>query len=159
MCIFLYTVESVKVDFKVNGKKEDGSKGDQLALNVFEEEKKEGPRVPTIDLREIDSLSEVVRGKCREKLKKAAVEWGVMNLVNHNIPEELLNRCGKQGKPSSLFQSRRRRSTRTIKPLGRFRGMEASLPTMPVGNWSGKITSSTLFILKKNTTSPSGQPN
>jgi len=31
---FLYVVESVKVDFKVNGKKEDGSKGDQLALDV-----------------------------------------------------------------------------------------------------------------------------
>jgi len=65
--------------------------------NVFEEEKKEGPQVPTIDLGEIDSPSEVVRGRCREKLKKAAEEWGVMNLVNHGIPEELLNRLRKAG--------------------------------------------------------------
>ncbi|WVZ10570.1 hypothetical protein V8G54_015100 [Vigna mungo] len=65
--------------------------------NVFEEEKKEGPQVPTIDLGEIDSPSEVVRGKCRENLKKAAAEWGVMNLVNHGISEELLNRLRKAG--------------------------------------------------------------
>lgn len=65
--------------------------------NVFEEEKKEGPQVPTIDLAEIDSASEVVRGECREKLKKAAEEWGVMNLVNHGIPEELLDRLRKAG--------------------------------------------------------------
>ncbi|CAJ1928171.1 unnamed protein product [Sphenostylis stenocarpa] len=65
--------------------------------NVFEEEKKEGPQVPTIDLTEIDSEDEVVRGKCREKLKKAAQEWGVMNLVNHGIPQELLNKLRKAG--------------------------------------------------------------
>ncbi|ESW04146.1 hypothetical protein PHAVU_011G070500 [Phaseolus vulgaris] len=36
--------ESVKVDFKVNGKKEDGSKGDQLALDVKDLNlKEEGP--------------------------------------------------------------------------------------------------------------------
>ncbi|KAL5181854.1 Leucoanthocyanidin dioxygenase [Glycine soja] len=65
--------------------------------NVFEEEKKEGLQVPTIDLREIDSEDEVVRGKCREKLKKAAEEWGVMHLVNHGIPDELIERVKKAG--------------------------------------------------------------
>ncbi|XP_027362407.1 leucoanthocyanidin dioxygenase [Abrus precatorius] len=65
--------------------------------NVFEEEKKEGPQVPTIDLREIDSEDECVRAKCREKLKKAAQEWGVMHLVNHGIPDELINRLKKAG--------------------------------------------------------------
>ena len=65
--------------------------------DVFEMEKEEGPQVPTIDLTEIESEDEVVRAKCHETLKKAAEEWGVMNLVNHGIPEELLNRLRKAG--------------------------------------------------------------
>lgn len=67
--------------------------------NVFEEEKKEeGPQVPTIDLRDIDSEDEAVRQKCREELKKAAVDWGVMHLVNHGISDELINRVKIAGK-------------------------------------------------------------
>ncbi|KAJ7944841.1 Anthocyanidin synthase [Quillaja saponaria] len=66
--------------------------------NVFEEEKKEeGPQVPTIDLKEIDSEDEVVREKCRENLKKAAQDWGVMHLVNHGIPFDLIDRVKKAG--------------------------------------------------------------
>ncbi|XP_061342929.1 leucoanthocyanidin dioxygenase-like [Gastrolobium bilobum] len=65
--------------------------------NVFEEVKKEGLQVPTIDLKEIDSEDEFVRAKCREKLKKAAQEWGVMHLVNHGIPEDLINSLKKAG--------------------------------------------------------------
>ena len=66
--------------------------------NIFEEEKKkEGPQVPTIDLKEIDSEDEVVRTICRENLKKAAQEWGVMQFVNHGIPDELVNRVKKAG--------------------------------------------------------------
>lgn len=61
--------------------------------NVFEEEKKdEGPQVPTIDLRDIESKDKVVREKCWAELKKAATEWGVMHLVNHGIPDELIER-------------------------------------------------------------------
>ncbi|KAL1316577.1 hypothetical protein HN51_068755 [Arachis hypogaea] len=65
--------------------------------DVFEEEKKEGPQVPTIDLKEIDSPDEVVRAKCHETLKKAAQEWGVMHLVNHGIPQDLIDRLKKAG--------------------------------------------------------------
>lgn len=66
--------------------------------NVFEEEKKEdGPQVPTIDLKEIDSEDEVVREKCRQQLKQAAVDWGVMHLVNHGISDELIEKVKKAG--------------------------------------------------------------
>nr|AGO02175.1 anthocyanidin synthase [Nekemias grossedentata] len=66
--------------------------------NVFEEEKKdEGPQVPTIDLKDIESEDEVVRERCREELKKAATEWGVMHLVNHGISDDLLNRVKVAG--------------------------------------------------------------
>ncbi|XP_057449913.1 leucoanthocyanidin dioxygenase [Lotus japonicus] len=65
--------------------------------DVFEEEKKVGPQVPTIDLKDIDSPDEFVRAKCREKLRKAAEEWGVMHLVNHGIPDELLNQLKSAG--------------------------------------------------------------
>lgn len=84
-------IQSIPKEY-VRPKEELSSIGD-----VFEEEKKEGPQVPTIDLTEIDSADELVRAKCLEKLKKAAEEWGVMNLVNHGIPSDLLNRLKKAG--------------------------------------------------------------
>ncbi|KAK4260498.1 hypothetical protein QN277_003600 [Acacia crassicarpa] len=60
--------------------------------DVFEQEKKkEGPEVPTVDLKEMESEDEEVRRSCRQRLKKAAEEWGVMQLVNHGIPMELIN--------------------------------------------------------------------
>ncbi|XVE57791.1 hypothetical protein DITRI_Ditri04bG0118100 [Diplodiscus trichospermus] len=66
--------------------------------NVFEEEKKEeGPQVPTIDLTEIDSEDKEVRERCHQDLKKAAMEWGVMHLVNHGISNELMDRVKKAG--------------------------------------------------------------
>ncbi|CAH9115541.1 unnamed protein product [Cuscuta epithymum] len=69
-----------------------------IAGDIFEEEKRtEGPQVPTVDLTGIDSEDPVVRGKCREEVKAAAVEWGVMHLVNHGIPEELIRRVKAAG--------------------------------------------------------------
>lgn len=66
--------------------------------NIFDEEKKdEGPQVPTIDLRDIDSDDQQVRQRCRDELKKAAVDWGVMHLVNHGIPDHLIDRVKKAG--------------------------------------------------------------
>lgn len=67
--------------------------------DIFEQEKStDGPQVPTIDLKEIDSENENVRERCREELKKAAVDWGVMHLVNHGISDELMDRVRKAGK-------------------------------------------------------------
>ena len=66
--------------------------------NIFDEEKKvEGPQIPTIDLKDITSEDKLVRDKCREQLKKAATEWGVMHLVNHGVPDELTERVKKAG--------------------------------------------------------------
>ncbi|KAG6382294.1 hypothetical protein SASPL_158039 [Salvia splendens] len=68
--------------------------------DIFDEEKsiEDGPQLPTIDLLEIDSSNEETRKKCHEVVKKAAMEWGVMHLVNHGIPEELTNRVKAAGK-------------------------------------------------------------
>ncbi|PHU28327.1 Leucoanthocyanidin dioxygenase [Capsicum chinense] len=66
--------------------------------NIFEEENKDdGPQVPMIDLTEIDSEDKEIRKKCHQDLKKAATEWGVMHLVNHGIPDELINRVKVAG--------------------------------------------------------------
>ncbi|KAL5552188.1 hypothetical protein UlMin_002364 [Ulmus minor] len=66
--------------------------------NVFAEEKSvEGPQVPTIDLNDIDSEDPLVREKCREELKKAASDWGVMHLVNHGISDDVIDRVKKAG--------------------------------------------------------------
>lgn len=66
--------------------------------NVFEEEKKEeGPQVPTIDLKEIESEDKVVREKCQQELINAAKQWGVMHLVNHGISDDLIERVKKAG--------------------------------------------------------------
>ncbi|CAN0841588.1 Leucoanthocyanidin dioxygenase [Linum grandiflorum] len=66
--------------------------------DVFEEEKKqEGPQVPTIDLKGMDSDDMVVREKCRAQLIGAAKEWGVMHLINHGIPDDLIESVKKAG--------------------------------------------------------------
>lgn len=71
--------------------------------DVFEEEKKEdGPQVPTIDIKDIASDDPEVRDMAIQELKKAAMEWGVMHLVNHGIPDELINRVKVAGE--AFFQ-------------------------------------------------------
>ncbi|XP_052209930.1 anthocyanin synthase-like [Diospyros lotus] len=65
--------------------------------NVFEEEKKEGPQVPTIDLKDLEAEDEKARQRCHHALKKASMEWGVMHLVNHGISDELINRVKAAG--------------------------------------------------------------
>ncbi|XP_057549584.1 leucoanthocyanidin dioxygenase-like [Amaranthus tricolor] len=66
--------------------------------NVFEEEKNDnGPQVPTIDIKDIASEDQEVREKAIQDLKKAAMEWGVMHLVNHGISDELINRVRAAG--------------------------------------------------------------
>ncbi|XP_059290266.1 leucoanthocyanidin dioxygenase [Lycium ferocissimum] len=65
--------------------------------NIFEEEKKGGPQVPTIDLKQIDSEDNEIRERCHQELKKAAMEWGVMHLVNHGISDEVIDRVKVAG--------------------------------------------------------------
>lgn len=66
--------------------------------NVCEEEKNdEGSQVPTIDLSKIDTDDKEARESCHDELIKAAMEWGVMHLVNHGIPGELINRVKDAG--------------------------------------------------------------
>ncbi|OVA09452.1 Oxoglutarate/iron-dependent dioxygenase [Macleaya cordata] len=69
-------------------------------FDVFEEEKKydSGPQIPVIDLKGIDSEDKIVREKCMEELKKAAMEWGVMHIINHGISDDLINRLKAAGK-------------------------------------------------------------
>nr|ACM62747.1 leucoanthocyanidin dioxygenase [Garcinia mangostana] len=70
--------------------------------NIFEQEKKEGPQVPTIDLEGIVSEDKEVRDKCWDELMKAAKEWGVMHLVNHGISNELTEKVKIAGE--AFFQ-------------------------------------------------------
>ncbi|KAL9167405.1 hypothetical protein ABFS82_05G095300 [Erythranthe guttata] len=67
--------------------------------DIFAEEKvTDGPQLPVIDLAGVSSGDEEARLKCHEELKKAAVEWGVMHLVNHGVPEELMERVKNAGR-------------------------------------------------------------
>nr|BAE54521.1 anthocyanidin synthase [Phytolacca americana] len=66
--------------------------------NVFEEEMKDGgPQVPTIDIRDIASDDREVRDRAILELNRAAMEWGVMHLINHGIPNELIDRVKAVG--------------------------------------------------------------
>lgn len=103
--------------------------------NVFEEEKKEGPQVPTIDLKEIDSPDELVRAKCREKLRKAAEEWGVMHLVNHGIPDELLNRLKKAGETFFSLPVEEKEKYANDQASGKIQGYGSKL----ANNASGRL--------------------
>ncbi|KAK4260499.1 hypothetical protein QN277_003601 [Acacia crassicarpa] len=113
---------------------------------VFEQEKKkEGLKVPTVDLKEMESEDEEVRRYCKERLKKAAEEWGVIQLVNHGIPIELINAVKESREAFFFCLLKKRRSTLMNRAPPMFKAMEASLPIMPVDSLSGKITYSTLF--------------
>nr|BAB21477.1 anthocyanidin synthase [Torenia fournieri] len=57
----------------------------------------DSPDLPIIDLSKIDSSDEETRKKGHEELKEAAIEWGVMHLINHGISDELINRVKKAG--------------------------------------------------------------
>lgn len=67
--------------------------------DIFTEEKSiDGPQLPTIDLAAITSEDEETRKKCHDELKKAAIEWGVMHIINHGVPEELTDRVKNAGR-------------------------------------------------------------
>ncbi|KAL8544327.1 hypothetical protein ACS0TY_004751 [Phlomoides rotata] len=64
----------------------------------IEEQSNDGPQLPTIDLAALDSADEEQQMKCHVELTKAATEWGVMHLVNHGIPVELMERVKSAGR-------------------------------------------------------------
>ncbi|XP_062146445.1 leucoanthocyanidin dioxygenase [Alnus glutinosa] len=104
--------------------------------NIFEEERKEeGPQVPTIDLKNIESDDEAVREKCREELKRAAVEWGVMHVVNHGIPDELLERVKEAGKVFFDLPVEEKEKYANDQALGKIQGYGSKL----ANNASGQL--------------------
>ncbi|WJX60373.1 anthocyanidin synthase [Trifolium repens] len=103
--------------------------------NIFDEEKKQGPQVPTIDIKEINSTDEIVRRKCRDKLKKAAEEWGVMNLVNHGISDELLNRLKKVGETFFELPVEEKEKYANDQSVGKIQGYGSKL----ANNASGQL--------------------
>ncbi|KAG8382320.1 hypothetical protein BUALT_Bualt05G0065200 [Buddleja alternifolia] len=68
--------------------------------DIFAEEKSidNGPQVPTIDLSAIESSDSETRKKCHDEVKKAAMEWGVMHLINHGIEGGVINRVKNAGR-------------------------------------------------------------
>ncbi|XP_072986567.1 leucoanthocyanidin dioxygenase-like [Typha latifolia] len=62
--------------------------------DAFEEAKKSSGKdlsIPVVDLRGFHSDDLAVRTRCVEEVRKAAAEWGVMHVVNHGIPLELID--------------------------------------------------------------------
>ncbi|KAG1354758.1 leucoanthocyanidin dioxygenase [Cocos nucifera] len=68
--------------------------------DAFEEEKKaeEGPQIPVVDLKGFESEEEALRRACVEEVQRVASEWGVMHIVNHGIPLELIEKVRRVGK-------------------------------------------------------------
>ncbi|XP_072983841.1 leucoanthocyanidin dioxygenase-like [Typha latifolia] len=69
--------------------------------DAFEEVKKSAERglqIPVVDLKGFDSDDEAVRAACVEEVKKAATEWGVMHILNHGIPIDLIEKVRRVGK-------------------------------------------------------------
>ncbi|XP_039121804.1 leucoanthocyanidin dioxygenase-like [Dioscorea cayenensis subsp. rotundata] len=56
---------------------------------VEEKKSDEGPQIPIIDIKGLDSNDEAVRKRCVKQMHDAAVNWGVMHIVGHGIPAKL----------------------------------------------------------------------
>ncbi|CAA6673798.1 unnamed protein product [Spirodela intermedia] len=56
-----------------------------------------GPQIPTVDLAGFLSGDEETRRRCVEAVQEAASNWGVMHIVNHGIPLELIKRMQEAG--------------------------------------------------------------
>ena len=57
----------------------------------------QGPQIPIIDLSGFLSGDEVKRVYCLEAVKEAAKTWGVMHIINHGIPLELIRKMQATG--------------------------------------------------------------
>lgn len=68
--------------------------------DAFDEANKaeDGPQVPIVDISRFLSSDETNRLACIEEVKKTAIDWGVMHVINHGIPLELLDRVRAAGK-------------------------------------------------------------
>jgi leucoanthocyanidin dioxygenase len=104
--------------------------------NIFEEEKKiDGPQLPTIDLKEIDSEDDQVRERCRESLKLAAMDWGVMHLVNHGISNELIERVKIAGAKFFELSAEEKEKYANDQESGKIQGYGSKL----ANNASGQL--------------------
>ncbi|KAB2054130.1 hypothetical protein ES319_A12G234000v1 [Gossypium barbadense] len=103
--------------------------------NVFEEEKKGGPQVPTIDLKDIESEDIKVRERCLQELKKAAMEWGVMHLVNHGISDQLMDRVRIAGQKFFELPIEEKEKYANDQASGKIQGYGSKL----ANNASGKL--------------------
>lgn len=74
------------------------SERDRLG-DALEEVKKvsDGPEIPVVDVGWFDEGGET-RRRCVEAVRAAAEEWGVIHIVNHGIPEELIERLRAAGR-------------------------------------------------------------
>nr|ABK76317.1 anthocyanin synthase [Anthurium andraeanum] len=57
----------------------------------------DGPQIPTVDVAGFSSGDEAARRACAEAVRRAATDWGVMHVVNHGIPLELIRRMQAAG--------------------------------------------------------------
>jgi len=104
--------------------------------DVFLEEKKEdGPQVPTIDLKNIESDDEKIRENCIEELKKASLDWGVMHLINHGIPADLMERVKKAGEEFFSLSVEEKEKYANDQATGKIQGYGSKL----ANNASGQL--------------------
>nr|BAW35472.1 anthocyanin synthase [Tricyrtis sp. Shinonome] len=68
------------------------------AIEVVTKSKDGSPEVPIVDLLDFDSPDEELCKLCVVALKEAAEDWGVMHILNHGIPLELIDRLREVGK-------------------------------------------------------------
>ncbi|KAF3787016.1 F6'H1 Feruloyl CoA ortho-hydroxylase 1 [Nymphaea thermarum] len=55
-------------------------------VDIFKDEKnEEGPQIPVVDFRGRESEDKSERARVSEEVKRAAMEWGVMQVMNHGI--------------------------------------------------------------------------
>ncbi|KAF3775666.1 Leucoanthocyanidin dioxygenase [Nymphaea thermarum] len=60
-------------------------------VDIFKDEKnEEGPQIPVVDFRGLESEDKSERARVYEEVKRAAMEWGVMQVMNHGIDARVI---------------------------------------------------------------------
>lgn len=94
-----------------------------------------GPDIPVVDFKGLDSGDESERKRVEEEVRKAAAEWGVMQVMNHGIDGEVIERLKEAGEAFFSLPIEEKERYANDQAAGRIDGYGSKL----ANNFSGRL--------------------